>query len=106
MSHPSKVKGTRVERLIVDLAKQYSLEAVRAWGSNGKALGFTEDVDARIANRSIQIKARKSIADYIKPAVHIDAQIIKEDRSEPLAVIRVSDYFEMLAKLEQMEKSE
>lgn len=103
MSHPSKQKGNRVERLIVDLAKKHGLDAVRAWGSNGKALGFTEDVDARIANRSMQIKARKSIADYIKPAVHIDAQIIKEDRQEPLAVIRVSDYFEMLAKLQELE---
>jgi len=100
MSHPSKQKGNRVERLIVDLAKQYGLEAVRAWGSNGQSLGFTAEVDARIANRSMQIKARKSIADYIKPAVNIDAQIIKEDRSEPLVVIRISDYFEMLAKLE------
>ena len=37
MSHPSKQKGNRFEREIVDKAKDRGLDAKRAWGSNGMA---------------------------------------------------------------------
>lgn len=102
MSHPSKVKGNRIERLVVEKAKEYGLDAQRAWGSNGRALGCTEEVDALIGRKKAQIKGRAKIADYMKPCVHVDVQIIKADREEPLAVLRLNDYLEMLATIEQL----
>ena len=41
----SKQKGNRVERLIVDIFKEYNWDVRRAWGSNGQALGHHEEVD-------------------------------------------------------------
>jgi len=33
LSHPSKIKGNKFERELVDLAKKRGLSAKRAWGS-------------------------------------------------------------------------
>lgn len=102
MSHPSKQKGNGFEREIVKLAEQAGLEAKRAWGSNGRSLGFTEDVDCLIEGLKVQAKRRAKIADYIKPCVHVDAQVIRADRDEALAIIRFSDYLELLATIKQL----
>lgn len=104
MSHPSKQKGNRFEREIVDAAKAKGLEAERAWGSNGKALGLTEDVDCVVSygngqKLSVQAKRRKSLASYLKPAVHIDVQVFREDRGDTYALIRLQDLLEILASI-------
>ena len=103
MSHPSKQKGNRFEREIVNLTKDAGLDAERAYGSNGKALGFTEDVDVVIRAADMdfkaQMKIRATIADYIKPAVTVDLQVIRENRGEPLAVIRYKDLLDLLVML-------
>jgi|TARA_R110002020_G_scaffold54691_7_gene152338 Holliday junction resolvase len=99
MSSPSKQKGNRVERIIVDTLKEYGFDAVRAWGSNGQALGEHEEVDVLIKSGrrnkdkiKIQVKGRKKIAEYLKPNLEIvHWQIIKEDRQEPLVVLPLSD---------------
>lgn len=103
MSHPSKQKGNRFEREIVDMAKATGLDAQRAWGSNGKALGLTEDVDCVISygddqKLSVQAKRRKSLASYLKPAVHVDLQVFREDRGDTYALIRLKDLLEILAQ--------
>ena len=36
MTHTSKQKGNRFERLIVDKAHSYGIKGERAWGSNGR----------------------------------------------------------------------
>ena len=38
MSSPSKRKGNAFERELVNTAKDWGLEAQRAWGSNGQSL--------------------------------------------------------------------
>ena len=40
MTHPSKLKGNRFERQIVELCKIWQVACKRAWGSNGEALGM------------------------------------------------------------------
>ena len=45
MPHPSKRKGDRGERMVVQAARDAGLEAVRARGSDGRALGEAETVD-------------------------------------------------------------
>ena len=104
MSHPSKIKGNTFEREIVQQAKERGLDAQRAWGSNGRALGYTEEVDCLIEGQKVQAKRRKKIADYMKPCVHVDVQVIRGDREEALAVIRFSDYLDMLATIKQLKR--
>jgi Holliday junction resolvase len=88
----SKKKGNRVEREIVNIFKESNWEAERAWGSNGRAMGEHEEVDIKAEKGEVkllvQVKARKAIADYIKPNTDIvDIQVVKEDRKEPLVVL-------------------
>ena len=37
MTHPSKQKGNRFERQIVELCKIWEIACKRAWGCNGEA---------------------------------------------------------------------
>ena len=92
MSHPSKQKGNRFERLCVDKAQSYGVGAERAWGSNGRALGMHEEVDVLVgSNFKIQAKCRKKIASFLIPTEHVDAVICKEDRGEMLIIMRLDD---------------
>ena len=94
-----KQKGNRVERECVNLAKGYGFKSKRAWGSDGRSLGWHEEVDmtinltgpAKDLGYKFQVKARKSIADYLKPCEEVYGQILKEDRQEPLVTIRYKD---------------
>ena len=111
MSHPSKVKGNTYERELVQQAQEAGIEAERAWGSNGRALGFHEEVDCVLhvsedLTFKVQAKRRKKVADYIKPSVFVDLQLIREDRGESLAVIRYKDLLEILARINQQPKDE
>lgn len=104
MSHPSKQKGNRYEREIVDSAKSKGLVAERAWGSNGKALGYTEDVDCVVSygdsqQLRVQAKRRKNLASYLKPSVNVDVQVFREDRGESYVLIRLEDFFDILASI-------
>ena len=40
MSSKSKIKGNKFERDCVKLAEEYDIPAVRAWGSDGRSLGY------------------------------------------------------------------
>ena len=108
MTHPSKQKGNRFERLIVDKAQSYGVAAERAWGSNGRALGFHEEVDVLLEGEiRVQAKCRKKIAQWIKPSVFVDAVVVKEDRGESYIILRYDEFLEDYKKfLEWKEKSE
>ena len=43
-----KQKGNRIERECVNLAKEHGFESKRAWGSDGRSLGWHEEVDVVI----------------------------------------------------------
>jgi hypothetical protein len=106
-----KQKGNRIERECVNLAKGYGLETKRAWGSDGRSLGWSEEVDMTIdlPNKTFpdksfrvlkfQVKGRKKIADYLKPSEEIYGQILKEDRGDPLVTIRYSDFLSLLTRM-------
>lgn len=96
MTHPSKAKGNNFERQLVNTAKDSGIEAKRAYGSNGEALGHHAEVDCLVAGRRIQAKCRKSIAGYIAPSEHVDAVAIKENYGEVLIVLRYSDWLELV----------
>jgi len=98
MPSKSKAKGNRFEREIVKIAKDRGFESQRAWGSNGQALGMHEEVDLTLGKNpkmKIQAKCRKSIASYLIPTEHVDAVVCKEDRGEPLIIMRFSEWLDM-----------
>tara|TARA_R100000234_G_scaffold115432_1_gene91411 strand:- start:38 stop:358 length:321 start_codon:yes stop_codon:yes gene_type:complete len=94
-----KQKGNRIERECVNLAKGYGFKSKRAWGSDGRSLGWHEEVDMTIDIKSklfkFQVKGRKSIADYLKPCDEVYGQILKEDRKEALVTIRYQDLLDL-----------
>ena len=97
MASPSKAKGNRFEREIVNKAIQSGLTARRAWGSNGASLGMHEEVDLIIGKEpkiKIQAKCRKSLASFLQPSEHVDAVVCKQDRGETLVILRLEDWLE------------
>ena len=97
MPSPSKQKGNRFEREIVNKAVQSGLTAKRAWGSNGAALGMHEEVDLVIGKNpeiKIQAKCRKKLATFLQPTEHVDAVVCKQDRGETLIILRFEDWLE------------
>ena len=97
MPSPSKQKGNRFEREIVNKAVQSGLTAKRAWGSNGAALGMHEEVDLVIGRDpeiKIQAKCRKKLATFLQPTEHVDAVVCKQDRGETLIILRFEDCLE------------
>jgi len=111
-----KQKGNRIERECVNLAKGYGFESKRAWGSDGRSLGWHEEVDMVInmhgtklakhftdkgeeAVYKFQVKGRKAIADYLKPCDDVYGQILKEDRKETLVTIRYTDLLDLFKML-------
>ena len=102
MASPSKSKGSRLERKIVDTATASGIKSTRAWGSNGKALGLTEDVDLLLGPFKVQAKARKAIAEYMKPPPGADITIVQEIRKghseAPLVVIPLPLFLSLLKR--------
>ena len=97
MAHPSKVKGNKFERDVVNKAKEFGLESKRAYASNGESLGMHAEVDLIIEDYKIQAKIRKSIASYLVPNKNVDAQVIREDRGEAYIVLRLEDWLEFIS---------
>lgn len=102
MASPSKSKGNRLEKKIVDAATASGIKSTRAWGSNGKALGLTEDVDLLLGPFKVQAKARKAIAEYMKPPPGADITIVQEVRKghseAPLVVIPLPLFLSLLKR--------
>ena len=91
MSSPSRAKGNRLEYLIVKRAEEAGIPSRRAYASNGRSLGCTDDVDVLMGGLKVQAKARKAIADYLKPPAGADITVVHHIRrghtEEPLVVI-------------------
>ena len=97
MPSPSKAKGNRFEREVVNKAIQSGLTAKRAWGSKGASLGMHEEVDLIIGREpeiKIQAKCRKKLATFLQPTEHVDAVVCKQDRGETLIILRFEDWLE------------
>ena len=97
MPSPSKAKGNRFEREVVNKAKEAGFRAKRAWGSNGQSLGMHEEVDLIIGENpkvKIQAKCRKKLASFLIPSEHVDAVVCKQDRGETLIIMRFDDWLE------------
>ena len=102
MAHPSKQKGKRFEREIVDLCNIWETKCVRAWGSNGRALGQHEEVDCLIEDDyKVQAKVRKRLPKYLIPSKEVDAVVFKQDRGEVLMLVRFEDWLAERKRIEE-----
>jgi Holliday junction resolvase len=99
MSHPSKVKGNTFERELVDEAKAAGLHAVRAFASNGKALGQAETVDLMVGKCRVQAKRRKKIAADFKVPEGADVVAFREDRGDTFVLLRWETFLEIAKKI-------
>ena len=87
----SKAKGNRFEHECVDKLKEMGLKDVkRSWGSNGLALGLTEDVDILADDIKIQCKVRKTIPKWLALG-NCDLVLFKEDRGEIFVIQKLKD---------------
>tara|TARA_R100000329_G_C7544052_1_gene192109 strand:+ start:320 stop:634 length:315 start_codon:yes stop_codon:yes gene_type:complete len=101
MPHPSKAKGNRLERDVVNKLKESGIKAKRSWGSDGRSMGMAEEVDVVIEhnNRKLacQVKARKKLSKVVRPNTEvIDCQVIKEDRGKIFFVITIDTFINLL----------
>jgi Holliday junction resolvase len=85
----AKRKGSRVEREIKKIFEERGLKVVRSAGSLGSADLYVELIG------HIQVKARKEMSIY-KWLEGNDAVVIKADRQEPLIVLPLQRFLEVL----------
>jgi len=104
MPSKSKIKGNGFEREIVKIFNDNGIKAVRAYGSDGRSLGLTEDVDILIReftkdikDYKIQAKRRAELPRYLKLG-NCDAVIIREDREVPLILVPLMDLLAMVIR--------
>ena len=111
MASKSKAKGNRFERECVDIAEQHGFASKRAWGSDGRSIGMSPEVDLVIdylideetsRTMKVQCKVRKSIASYLLPPDDCDITLIKQDRGEIYATIRYKDLLELIQQTFQL----
>ncbi len=98
MPSKSKAKGNRFERLCVDIAKEYNINAIRAWGSDGRSLGEDSEVDVMLGKYKAQCKTRKRIAKWLKPNTIIDFQLVKEDRGQIYAILTYESLLRLITQ--------
>ena len=100
MSSKSKQKGNRFERECVEVAKDKDVRAIRAWGSDGRSLGLTSEVDILIDKYKALCKVRKRVAKWLKPSEEVDIQLVKEDRGQIYLIQRYDEWLEMVSVLQ------
>ena len=89
MPSKSKAKGNRFEHECVDKLRDLGFKDVkRAWGSNGLALGYTEDVDILADGVKIQCKVRASTPKWLALG-NCDMVLFKQDRGEIFKITRL-----------------
>lgn len=96
MANPSKRKGTGFERDLVNEARAAGLPAERAYASNGRSLGLSDDVDCLIGGQRVQAKRRARVAGYLRVPASCSATVFRQDRGETLVLMRWDDWLEML----------
>lgn len=100
MSSKSKIKGSNFEREVVKLAKTYGLKAERAYASNGKALGESEEVDIKLEEFRIQCKRRKKIASFLQIPEGCELVAFREDNGNTLILMNLEQLMKFLHERE------
>ena len=100
MAHKNKIKGNRFEYEVRDMFIDKGIDCKRAYASDGRSLGLTEDVDVLATYNDIkypiQCKRRKTISKVIIPNENVFAQVIRADRGKTLAVIELDKLIDLI----------
>jgi hypothetical protein len=95
----NRQRGAELQRLAVNLAKEYDLEAHnRDRGGACHPLG-----DILIEDKYYGCKMRKSIPSYLLPEKEEVGVVIRADRLKPSIVIDLEDYLLMLKLLKEID---
>jgi Holliday junction resolvase len=94
MTHPSKIKGNNYERELVAQARDKGLESERAYASNGRSLGESEEVDLIISGCRVQAKRRKALPAYLALNEGVDAVAFRQDKGSTLILLRLDDFLD------------
>ena len=85
MPNASARKGYTGEAQVVSILRDLGFKAVRAFGSDGRALGEASDIDVKATKGDItlliQVKRRKKIADYLK-FNNANVVAVRQDRGQ------------------------
>ena len=96
MPHPSKRKGNRYERELVNQAIASGVPAKRAPGSNGEAIGEHAEVDLIVGGFRGQAKIRKARASYITHSENFDFQVIRENGGTSFVVLEWFEFLDLI----------
>ena len=95
MPSKSKRKGNTYENELKAELEKEGFKVDRAWGSDGRSLGLSEDVDlvAKKGNKKylIQAKRRKSIPKWLQFG-NCNLVMTREDRGETIVLIKLKDF--------------
>ena len=99
MPSKSKIKGNTFERKIVNFFKAISISCRRAWGSDGRAMGFTEGVDGTLNDEyKWQAKCKNKISPFYIPNEEVDFQIFKGDRTDTFVTMKIETLADMIQR--------
>ncbi len=100
MAHKNKIKGNRFEYEVRDMFIDKGINAKRAYASDGRSLGYTEDVDVLVTHNDtdypLQCKRRKALSKVIIPSDNVFAQVVRADRGDTLAIIKLDKLIELI----------
>ena len=99
MTHKNKIRGNNLERECVNAAKDAGLSAKRAYASDGRALGKSEQVDCMVEKYTIQAKRKKKVAQWLYPDYHnddVNIVVTRMDRKEALAILPYSEWIRLI----------
>lgn len=101
MPNRNKQRGYELEHELEVVAKAEGLDAIRAYGSNGRAIGETQGVDLRIAKKRIQAKRHKKFPLWLQVPEGADYVVFREDYAKPVIQIPFIDWCK-LKKIESL----
>lgn len=101
MPNRNKQRGYELEHELEVTAKEEGLDALRAWGSNGRAIGETEGVDLRVAKKRLQAKRHKKFPKWLQLPEGADYMVFREDYAKPVIQIPFREWCK-LKKIESL----
>lgn len=102
MTTKNKRRGNILEHEVVAAAEDVGLNAKRAWGSDGRALGEHPEVDVMIGTWKVQCKRRKRLPQWLIPSEHVNIQVVRQDRDRPYVVISLDLFLSLLHEIEEL----
>lgn len=92
----NKRRGKHFEKKIVQIFKDANIEAKRAWGSDGRSLGFPEYVDIVIGEKdgieTIQCKRVKRLPKKWQIKEGLSMVITQADNAKPMVIMPLQDF--------------